>query len=99
VLKDKKEEYLKILDKQLANYRCNYIYFEKQSRKLYPQENEKETNLYPSKQEIITKLGKITNSTQLLAFVKNIKQDLNEAKYNMLNANQETLEEMKKKNL
>ena len=100
VCNTKKMEYISTLDKQLANYRCNYIYFEKQARKLYPTENlENQTNLYPTQEEIIHKLHKITNSTQLLAFIKNIKQDLNEAKYNPLNQNQESIEEIQKKNL
>jgi len=97
ICKQKKEEYIALLDKQLMNYRYNYIYFEKQLRKVYPSENQSDVALYPTKENLLEKLGKLTNSTQLLALVKNIKQDLNEAKYNP-NA-QENQEENRKKHL
>lgn len=94
--KQKKDEYITTLDKQLQNFRYNYIFFEKQLRKLYPKEAQEDASLYPSKEAIIAKLEKLTNSTQLLALVKNIKQDLNEAKYNPNNS-QESQEEARKK--
>merc|ERR1719378_1856066 len=45
---------------------------------MYPQSDDDAS--YPTKESLAEKLGKLTNSTMLLAFVKNIKEDLNESK-------------------
>jgi len=74
----KRDEYFQILDRQLFNYRYAYIFFEKQLRKAYPKADD--ASLYPTQEELIQKLHKIQNATQLLAFVKNIKEDMNETK-------------------
>jgi len=78
VINDKREEHFQILEKQFFNYRYAYIFFEKQLRKAYPKADD--LSLYPSKEELLSKIGKIQNATQLMAFVKNIKEDLNENK-------------------
>jgi hypothetical protein len=74
----KRDEYFHMLDKQLFNYRYGFIFFEKQLRKAFPKEDD--AGLYPTKEELFTKLGKLQNATQMMAFVKNIKEDLNENK-------------------
>jgi predicted nucleic acid-binding Zn-ribbon protein len=78
IIKTKKDEYFHVLDKQLFNYRYAYIFFEKQLRKAYPKEDD--ISLFPTKDELVSKLSKLQNATQLLAFVKNLKEDLNESK-------------------
>ena len=77
-LNQKRDEYLHLLDKQLSNYRHTYAFFEKQLRKAYPKADD--YGLYPSRDELITKQSKLQNATQLAAFVKSIKDDINEAK-------------------
>jgi len=67
----RRDECIQTLDKQLFHYRHNYAYFEKQLKKAYPQEND--LSLYPSKEELFEKLGKISNHIQLMAFVKSIR--------------------------
>jgi len=67
-----------MLDKQVFNYRYAYIFFEKQLRKQYPKSDD--VNLYPEKDELWNKVTKLQNATQLMAFVKTIKEDLNETK-------------------
>jgi hypothetical protein len=47
-------------------------------RKAFPKADD--LNLYPTGEELMIKLGKLQNSTQLLAFIKNIKDDINESK-------------------
>jgi hypothetical protein len=74
----KRDEYFHLLDQQLFNYRYGYIFYEKQLRKAFPKAED--ASLYPSKEELLTKLSKLQNSTQLMAFVKNVKEDLNESK-------------------
>jgi hypothetical protein len=79
MISEKKNEYLYELDQQLFNLRYWYIFFDKQIKKTYPSE-EDIPFLYPTKEDLVTKLGKITNATQLMAFVRNLKEDLNEQK-------------------
>jgi len=79
MISEKKNEYLYELDQQLFNLRYWYIFFDKQIKKTYPTE-EDIPFLFPSKEDLVTKLGKITNATQLMAFARNLKEDLNEQK-------------------
>jgi len=79
MISEKKNEYLNSLDQQLFNLRYWYIFFDKQLKKAYPSE-EDIPFLFPTKEDLTTKLGKITNATQLTAFVRNLKEDLNEQK-------------------
>jgi len=79
MISEKKNEYLYELDQQLFNLRYWYIFFDKQLKKTYPTE-EDIPFLFPSKEDLVTKLGKITNATQLMAFARNLKEDLNEQK-------------------
>jgi len=79
MITEKKNEYLNSLDQQLFNLRYWYIFFDKQLKKAYPSE-EDISFLFPTKEDLVTKLGKITNATQLTAFVRNLKEDLNEQK-------------------
>jgi len=79
MISEKKNEYLHELDKQLFNLRYWYIFFDKQLKKTYPSE-EDIPFLFPSKEELVQKLGKMTNATQLMAFVRNLKEDVNEQK-------------------
>jgi hypothetical protein len=74
----KRDEFFHLLDQQLFNYRYGYIFYEKQLRKAFPKAED--LSLYPSKEDLYNKLSKLQNATQLMAFVKNIKEDLNEAK-------------------
>jgi DNA-binding ferritin-like protein len=78
MINQKRDEYFHMLDKQLFNYRYGFIFFEKQLRKAFPKEDD--AGLYPTKEELFTKLSKLQNATQMMAFVKNIKEDLNENK-------------------
>jgi len=79
MISEKKNEYLYELDQQLFNLRYWYIFFDKQIKKTYPTE-EDIPFLFPSKEDLVNKLGKITNATQLMAFARNLKEDLNEQK-------------------
>jgi len=92
------EEYSTVLDKQLFNFRYNYIYFEKQLNKVYPQENQEEQVVYPTKEALTEKFQKVTNNIQLVTLIKNVKQDLKEANFNPL-VPQESTEETRKKKL
>jgi len=74
----KRDEYFQLLDRQLFNYRYAYIFFEKQLRKAYPKADD--MGLYPTKEELGYKYNKLQNATQLLAYIKNIKEDMNENK-------------------
>ena len=95
----KMEEYNAFLDKQLFNFRYNYVYFEKQLNKVYPsEENQNNTSSYPTREDLVEKIKKLSNTTQLLTLVKNVKQDLKEANFNPL-VTQESSEEARKKNL
>jgi len=78
MITQKKDEAFHLLDQQLFNYRYGYIFYEKQLRKAFPKAED--LSLYPNKEDLIEKLSKLQNSTQLMAFVKNIKEDLNESK-------------------
>jgi len=78
IVNTKRDEYFHLLDKQLFNYRYAYIFFEKQLRKAYPKADD--LNLFPTKEELSAKLGKLQNATQLMAFVKSIKEDIHESK-------------------
>jgi len=77
MISEKKNEYLNSLDQQLFNLRYWYIFFDKQLKKAFPSE-EDIPFLFPTKEDLVGKLGKITNATQLTAFVRNLKEDLNE---------------------
>jgi len=77
MITEKKNEYLNVLDQQLFNLRYWYIFFDKQLKKAYPSK-EDISFLFPTKEDLVYKLGKITNATQLTAFVRNLKEDLNE---------------------
>ena len=74
----KKKEYLNELDKQLFNLRYWYIYLDKQIKKTYPTPDEVNF-LFPTKEELHSKLQKLTNITQLTALVINLKEDLVES--------------------
>ncbi len=82
IISEKKNEYLHGLDQQLFNLRYWYISFDKQIKKAYPTE-EDIPFLFPSQEDLANKLGKITNATQLMAFVRNLKEDLNEQKFSI----------------
>ena len=79
VIEEKKNEYLYSLDQQLFNLRYWYIFFDKQIKKNYPTPDDIPF-LFPTKEDLNNKLQKISNSTQLTAFVRNLKEDLNENK-------------------
>lgn len=78
LINQKREEYFHLLDQQIFNFRYSYIFFEKQLRKTYPKQDD--VGLYPTEDELLTRLGKIQNATQLQAFFKTIKEDMNESK-------------------
>jgi len=80
IISEKKNEYLHGLDQQLFNLRYWYIFVDKQIKKAYPSE-EDIPFLYPSQEDLVHRLGKITNATHLMAFVRNLKEDLNEQKF------------------
>jgi len=77
LLSQKKQIYLQALDQQLLKLQGWFISFEKQVRKIYP--TSEDISLYfPSKENLIDKIQKITNYIQLEAFIKNIQEDLTE---------------------
>ena len=78
-LVEKRDQLCHELDRQLLIYRHNFAFFEKQLKKAYPQD-EDDALLYPSKDELLQKYAKINNHIQLMVFVKNIREDLNESK-------------------
>jgi hypothetical protein len=59
-------------------YKHNYVFLEKQLKKAYTSDYENE--LYPTQDEIKERMSKIINHTQFQAFVKNLKEDLNESR-------------------
>lgn len=71
----KRDEQIAMLDKQLFNYRQGLIYFQKQVNKSYIGSNDDSA---PTKEQIVEKFEKITNYAQLLAYVRGIKEDMNE---------------------
>lgn len=75
-LNTKRDEYFALLDQQVFNLKYGYIFLEKQLKKAFPRAED--SGLYPSKDELFTRLGNLKDSSELLAFVKNIKEDLNE---------------------
>lgn len=78
LITSKRDEYITLLDQQLFNYRYGYIFYEKQLRKAFPKAED--TSLYPTKEELYHTLSKTENSTQLISFLKSLKEDLNEQK-------------------
>lgn len=78
LIAEKRDESFALLDQQLFNYRYGYIFYAKQLRKAFPKVED--LSLYPSKEELLSKLSKLQNSQQLLTFVKNLKEDINENK-------------------
>jgi len=92
------EEYSTVLDKQLFNFRYNYVHFEKQLNKVYPQDDQETQVSYPTKEALTEKFTKVTNNIQLVTLIKNVKQDLKEANFNPL-VPQESTEETRKKKL
>lgn len=77
-LNAKKDEYLHILDQQLFNYKYGFTFFEKQLRKAFPKTDDQ--SLYPTKEEIISKYQDCKDSSSLLAFIRNLKEDIHENK-------------------
>jgi len=79
LLNQKKQIYLQALDQQLFKLQAWFISFEKQFRKTYPTAEDM-TTLFPSRETLINRIQKITNCTQLEAFIKTIQEDLTEQK-------------------
>jgi len=77
IIEEKKTQVLYKLDQQIFDLRFLNISFEKQLKKTYPTLEDIPT-LYPTREDLIAKLAKITNAPQLTALVKSIKDDLNE---------------------
>jgi hypothetical protein len=77
MINKKRDEMFVLLDKQLFNYRYGYVYLEKQLRKAFPKAED--STLYPSREELANKLSQITDPTEMMAFIKSIKDDMNEA--------------------
>ena len=96
-LTSKKNEYLYSLDQQLSNLRYWYTSFAKQIKKAYPTP-EDIPHLYPSRDDLIGKLQKITNDIQLTALMRGLKEDMNEQKRFGQNERL-SLEEIRKKEL
>ena len=61
------------------NLRHWFSYLAKQVKKTYPSDEDVKW-LFPSREELVSKVEKITNATQLEAFVRGISDDMNEAK-------------------
>jgi len=80
IISGKKNEYLGKLDQQLFNLRYWFIFFEKQLKKTYPTKEDIPLS-FPCKEDLLAMLDRITDSTQLTAFVRNLKEDLNEKKF------------------
>ena len=76
-LNSQKNNHLDELDKQSANLRYWYTYFTRQIKKTYPTP-ENIPQLFPSQEDLITKLNGITNTTELTEFVRGINEDMNE---------------------
>ena len=97
LLTDQKNKHLHALDQQLLNLRYWYTSFAKKIKKTYPTLDDIPT-LYPSRDDLVTKLQKITNDTQLTAFIRGIKDDIHEV--NKPGRNERlTLEETRKREL
>jgi len=73
IITEKKNKCLYELDQQLFNLRYWYIFFDRQIKKVYPT-----IEVYPSKEHLATQLGQIENASELMAFVRNLNEDLNE---------------------
>ena len=85
------------LDQQLLNLRYWYTSFAKKIKKTYPTPDDIPV-LYPSRDDLVTKVQKIINDTQLTAFVRGIKDDIYEV--NKPERNERlSLEEVRKKEL
>ena len=97
LLTDKKNSYMQVLDQQLLNLRYWYISFARKIKKAYPTPEDIVT-LYPSRDDLVNKAQKITNDTQLTAFVRGINEDIYEV--NKPDQNERlTLQEARKKEL
>ena len=70
-LTNKKNKYMHNLDQQLFNLRYWYTWFAKRIKKTYP-------TLYPSRDDLVSKVQNITNDIQLTAFIRGIKDDIHE---------------------
>jgi len=77
LINKKRDQMFVLLDKQLFNYRYGHVYLEKQLRKAFPKAED--SALYPSREELANKLSQITAAPEMMAFVKSIKDDMNEA--------------------
>ena len=96
-LTDKKNKYMHNLDQQLLNLRYWYTSFAKRIKKTYPTPDDIPT-LYPSRDDLVTKVQKITNDIQLTAFIRGIKDDIHEV--NKPDRNERlSLDETRKKEL
>ena len=97
LLTNQKKKYMHALDQQLLNLRYWYTSFAKKIKKTYPTP-EDISILYPSREDLVTKVQKITNDTQLTAFIRGIKDDIYEV--NKPERNERlSLEEVRKKEL
>lgn len=73
----KRAEAISKLEKEIIVYQGNFAFFEKQVNKAFPTDSD--IDLYPNMETLAERFNKIQNATQLIGFVRNIKQDLNEA--------------------
>jgi len=78
VIGKKRDEYFTLLDQQLFNYRYGYIFYEKQLRKAFPKAED--SSLYPTREELYHSMSKLESAPNLIAFIKQLKEDLNEKK-------------------
>ena len=96
-LTENKNKYMHSLDQQLLNLRYWYTSFAKRIKKTYPTANDIPI-LYPSRDDLISKVQKITNDIQLTAFIRSIKDDIHEV--NKPDRNERlSLDETRKKEL
>lgn len=79
IINEKRNRYIDKLDQQLFKLNYWYIYFDKQIKKTYPTQEDILT-LFPSRESLDNQLHTIVDYTHLMAFVRNIKDDLNEHK-------------------
>ena len=77
MLTDKKDKYIHNLDQQLFNLRYWYTSFAKKIKKTYPTPDDILT-LFPSRDDLVNKVQNITNDIQLAAFIRGIKDDIQE---------------------
>lgn len=75
IVNKKKIEFTYALDQQLATLRYWYIQFEKQVKKTYPNPEDLPF-LFPSEPELVDNLKKVSDAMELMAFIRNIKEDL-----------------------